>query len=123
LTDFPIDPLLPTICQRIKPGSTLLLQAPPGAGKTTRVPLALIGALSPDAAEITRSGRVLMVEPRRLATRAAAARLAQSLDEPLGKRIGYAMRGEQKRSAKTQVEVVTDGLFLRRCKRKENQKK
>ncbi len=78
------------------------------------MPLALIGALSPEAAEITRSGRVLMVEPRRLATRAAATRLAQSLDEPLGQRIGYAMRGEQKRSAKTQVEVVTDGLFLRR---------
>ncbi len=92
----------------------MLLQAPPGAGKTTRVPLALIGALSPEAAEITRSGRVLMVEPRRLATRAAATRLAQSLDEPLGQRIGYAIRGEQKRSAKTQVEVVTDGLFLRR---------
>ena len=55
-----------------------------------------------------------MVEPRRLATRAAATRLAQSLDEPLGQRIGYAMRGEQKRSANTQVEVVTDGLFLRR---------
>ena len=55
-----------------------------------------------------------MVEPRRLATRAAATRLAQSLDEPLGQRIGYAMRGEQKRSASTQVEVVTDGLFLRR---------
>ena len=65
-------------------------------------------------AEITRSGRVLMVEPRRLATRAAATRLAESLAEPLGQRIGYAMRGEQKRSAKTQVEVVTDGLFLRR---------
>jgi len=55
-----------------------------------------------------------MVEPRRLATRAAATRLAESLAEPLGQRIGYAMRGEQKRSAKTQVEVVTDGLFLRR---------
>ena len=92
----------------------MLLQAPPGAGKTTRVPLALIGALTPIAAEITRAGRVLMVEPRRLATRAAATRLAQSLDEPLGQRIGYAMRGEQKRSTKTQVEVVTDGLFLRR---------
>ena len=114
MKDFPIDPLLPTICQQIKPGSTLLLQAPPGAGKTTRVPLALIGALTPIAAEITRAGRVLMVEPRRLATRAAATRLAQSLDEPLGQRIGYAMRGEQKRSTKTQVEVVTDGLFLRR---------
>jgi ATP-dependent helicase HrpB len=111
LKDFPIDPLLPTICQQIKPGSTLLLQAPPGAGKTTRVPLALIGALTPIAAEITRAGRVLMVEPRRLATRAAATRLAQSLDEPLGQRIGYAMRGEQKRSTKTQVEVVTGWAF------------
>ena len=55
-----------------------------------------------------------MIEPRRLATKAAAARLAASLGEDIGARIGYAVRGEQKRSGRTQVEVITDGLFLRR---------
>ena len=57
-----------------------------------------------------------MIEPRRLAARAAASRLAASLQEPLGERIGFAVRGEQRRSAQTQVEVITDGLFLRRLR-------
>ena len=108
---YPIDALLPELCNRFQPGRTLLLQAPPGAGKTTRVPLALIGALGD---EIRRDGRIWMIEPRRLAARAAAARLASSLEEPVGQRIGFAVRGEQRRSARTQVEVITDGLFLRR---------
>ena len=108
---YPIDALLPDLCARFQPGRTLLLQAPPGAGKTTRVPLALIGALGD---QVRRDGRIWMIEPRRLAARAAAARLAASLEEPVGQRIGFAVRGEQRRSARTQVEVVTDGLFLRR---------
>ena len=108
---YPIDALLPELCARFQPGRTLLLQAPPGAGKTTRVPLALIGALGD---QVRRDGRIWMIEPRRLAARAAAARLASSLEEPVGQRIGFAVRGEQRRSARTQVEVITDGLFLRR---------
>ena len=114
MTAYPIDPLLPQLCEQLKPGSTVLLQAPPGAGKTTRVPLALLGALGPMGTAPPIQGDIWMVEPRRLAVRAAAERLANSLDEPVGERIGYAIRGEQRRSANTRIEVLTDGLFLRR---------
>ena len=95
----------------MRPGTTVLLQAPPGAGKTTRVPLALMGELGDCAA---RTGRIWMIEPRRLAARAAAERLAASLGEAVGQRVGFAVRGEQRRSTLTQLEVITDGLFLRR---------
>jgi len=111
LPAYPIDPLLPEVCEQLRPGSTVLLQAPPGAGKTTRVPLALIGALGEQP---PREGKIVMIEPRRLAAKAAARRLASSLDEPLGERIGFAVRGERQSSARTRVEVITDGLFLRR---------
>ena len=89
----------------------MILQAPPGAGKTTRVPLALLGEL---AGKQCIEGRVLLIEPRRLAARAAAARLAHSLGEPIGERVGYSVRNEQRRSSKTRIEAITDGLFLRR---------
>ena len=89
----------------------MILQAPPGAGKTTRVPLALLGEL---AGETAIDGKILLIEPRRLAARAAAARLAHCLGEPIGERVGYSVRNEQKRSSKTRLEAITDGLFLRR---------
>lgn len=89
----------------------MILQAPPGAGKTTRVPLALIGELADGA---SMEGKILLIEPRRLAARAAAARLADSLGEPIGGRVGYSVRNEQRRSSKTRIEAITDGLFLRR---------
>lgn len=92
----------------LPPGGSLLLQAPPGAGKTTRVPLALLEAWGPQA------GTILMLEPRRLAAKAAAERLAASLGEPVGATVGYRVRFEQRCSAATRIEVVTDGLFLRR---------
>ncbi len=92
----------------LPPGGSLLLQAPPGAGKTTRVPLALLDAWGANA------GTILMLEPRRLAAKAAAERLAASLNEPVGARVGYRVRFEQRCSAATRIEVVTDGLFLRR---------
>jgi HrpA-like RNA helicase len=114
LSQFPIDALLEQICSAVRPGETVLLQAPPGAGKTTRVPLALIGALTEGQSVLEEHQKIWMIEPRRLATKAAAARLAESLGEDIGARIGYAVRGEQKRSNRTQVEVITDGLFLRR---------
>ena len=111
MTAFPIDALLQTLCEQLQPGTTVLLQAPPGAGKTTRVPLALMGELGDCAA---RTGQIWMIEPRRLAARAAAQRLAASLGEEVGQRVGFAVRGEQRRSTHTQLEVITDGLFLRR---------
>lgn len=114
MSHFPIDVLLPQIRAAVSPGSTTLLQAPPGAGKTTRVPLALIGALDEAQTSMSPAGQIWMLEPRRLAARAAASRLATTLDEAIGLRIGYAVRGESRRSRHTQVEVITYGLFLRR---------
>ena len=98
MNQFPIDALLEQICSAVRPGETILLQAPPGAGKTTRVPLALIGALTEGQSVLEEHQKIWMIEPRRLATKAAAARLAESLGEDIGARIGYAVRGEQKRS-------------------------
>ena len=111
LGEFPIDPLLPRLRASLVPGATVLLQSPPGAGKTTRVPLALLGEI---AGTEPLPGRSLMLEPRRLAARAAATRLAVSLKEPLGERVGYSVRHEHKRSSPTRIEAMTDGLFLRR---------
>ncbi|MFM7169916.1 MAG: DEAD/DEAH box helicase [Cyanobium sp.] len=87
-------------------GSTVLLQAPPGAGKTTRVPLALLDALGPPEG-------LLLIQPRRLAARAAAQRLAQALGEPIGGQVGYSVRLESRRSSHTRLLVVTPGVFLR----------
>ena len=103
---LPIDDILPQLLAVLKADHQAVLQAPPGAGKTTGVPLAMLEA------EIT-SGRILMLEPRRLAARAAAERMAQLLGEPVGQRIGYRMRGESKFSASTRIEVVTEGILTR----------
>ena len=108
---LPIDGLLGSLQAALTPGSTLLLQAPPGAGKTTRVPLALREHL--DASGLS-DGRLWMLEPRRLAAKAAAQRLAAELGEPLGGRVGYSVRLDSKTSASTRIEVLTNGLFLRR---------
>ena len=89
----------------------MLLQAPPGAGKTTRVPLALLNGLG---AGRPAAPRIWMLEPRRLAAKAAAQRLANELGEALGHRVGYSVRLESCTSAATRIEVLTDGLFLRR---------
>ena len=106
---LPIDPLLGEIVQALNPpGSTLVLQAPPGAGKTTRVPLALLEHTPADA------GAIWILEPRRITARTAAERLAAELGEPVGQRVGYSVRLESRTSAATRVEVLTAGLFLRR---------
>ena len=85
----------------------MLLQAPPGAGKTTRVPLALLQSLGEPEG-------ILMLEPRRLAARGAAQRLAESLGESVGGRVGYSVRLDSRTSPATRLEVLTGGLFLRR---------
>ena len=105
---LPIDDAIPDLLAALPPGGRAVLRAPPGAGKTTRVPLALL----PHAA-----GTVLMLEPRRLAVRAAAARMAEALREPVGATVGYRMRGEARVSAATRIEVVTEGLLTRRLQR------
>ena len=88
------------------PGATVVLQAPPGAGKTTRVPLTLLERLG-------ERERILMLEPRRIAARHAATRLAAELAETVGERVGYRVRLESRISRATRVEVLTAGLFLR----------
>jgi ATP-dependent helicase HrpB len=114
-SSLPIDPLLPELVRRLAPGATLLLQAPPGAGKTTRAPLALLKELSAPVTGACQRDRtrILMLEPRRLAAKAAAERLASELGEAVGERVGYRVRLESRLSARTRLEVLTDGLFLR----------
>jgi ATP-dependent helicase HrpB len=101
---LPIDPLLPQIAATLAAEGRLVLQAPPGAGKTTRVPLALLGTIP---------GRILMLEPRRLAARAAAERMAATLGEPAGRTVGWRIRGESRLGRQTRIEVVTEGILTR----------
>lgn len=108
---LPIDEVLPDILCCLADGNRLVLAAPPGAGKTTRVPLALAGLLGGDAVV---TGRILMLEPRRIAARMAAERMASSLGEKLGQTVGLTTRTDRKVSAATRIEVITDGLFTRR---------
>ncbi|MEM9578810.1 MAG: ATP-dependent helicase HrpB [Pseudomonadota bacterium] len=105
-TELPIDALLPQVIDQLRAHGRLVLQAPPGAGKTTRVPLALLEG------DLTQ-GRILMLEPRRLAARAAAERMAQTLGEPVGQTVGYRIRGQSKISKTTRIEVVTEGILTR----------
>jgi ATP-dependent helicase HrpB len=102
---LPIDPVLPELCAALKAAGRAVLQAPPGAGKTTRVPLALLQAGC--------AGRIVMLEPRRLAARAAAERMAETLGEAAGRTVGYRIRGEAKVSDATRIEVVTEGILTR----------
>ena len=115
---LPIDGLLAPLLEACSPGATVLLQAPPGAGKTTRVPLALLAGLSAESSTGAPAlSRIWMLEPRRLAAKAAAERLAAELGEAVGERVGYSVRLESRTSAATRLEVLTDGLFLRRLQR------
>lgn len=103
---LPIDPLLPSIVARLREEGALVLEAPPGAGKTTRVPRALL-----DAGE---DGEIVVLEPRRLAARLAARRVAEELGERVGDTIGYTVRFEDVSSKKTRVRFVTEGVLTRR---------
>lgn len=110
LPELPIRTALPELLRDVATTGTAVLAAPPGTGKTTLAPLALAGLLGDDAVR----RRVLVAEPRRLATRAAANRMAAILGERPGERVGYRIRGEARRSAATRVEVVTTGVLLNR---------
>lgn len=104
--DLPIDDVIPALMDALSDGGRAVLQAPPGAGKTTRVPLAMLEAgITP--------GRIVMLEPRRLAARAAATRMAETLGEAPGQTVGYQMRGARAVSAATRIEVVTEGILTR----------
>ncbi len=103
--DLPVRNALPAVVAAVRAHGSAVLVAPPGSGKTSLLPLALADALD-------GAGAVLVAEPRRLATRAAATRLAALVGEVPGGRVGYAMRGERRPGSR--VEVVTTGLLLRR---------
>ncbi|MHA6204854.1 ATP-dependent helicase HrpB [Dyella soli] len=104
---FPITSLLPEICASLAAHARLVLEAPPGAGKTTQVPLALLS--QPWLA----GQKILMLEPRRIAARAAAQFMSMQLGEEVGRTVGYRIRFEAKTSAATRIEVVTEGILTR----------
>lgn len=107
LPDLPVTAVLPQLAEALSAGNSAVLVAPPGAGKTTLVPLALLDA------PWRGDGRIVLLEPRRLAARAAARRMASLLGEEPGGVVGYAMRMENKVSARTKIIVVTEGVLAR----------
>jgi ATP-dependent helicase HrpB len=107
IAPLPIDDSLPGLLTALQAGTAAVLVAPPGAGKTTRVPLALLDA------PWRGDRRIIVLEPRRLAARAAARRMAESLDEEVGDTVGYRVRLDAKVSKRTRIEVVTEGVFTR----------
>ena len=108
---LPIDDVLPAILAGFAAGQPVVIQAPPGAGKTTCVPLALLHS------EWLAGARVVMLEPRRLAARAAARRMASLLGEDVGATVGFRVRGETRISVGTRIEVVTEGILTRMLQR------
>ena len=109
--DLPIADVMEELRLGLREADELVLQAPPGAGKTTIVPLALLD-------EPWLAGRkILVLEPRRIAARAAAARLAQLLGESLGQTVGYRIRLDSCISAQTRIEVITEGILTRQLQR------
>lgn len=104
---LPIDPLLPSLVETLRGSGSLVLEAPPGAGKTTRVPRALLEA-------DWLQGEIVVLQPRRLPTRLAARRVAEELGEEVGERIGYAVRFEEVAGPRTRVRFVTEGILTRR---------
>jgi ATP-dependent helicase HrpB len=108
---LPIDAVLGELCAALARRPNAVLEAPPGAGKTTKVPLALLDA------EWTKGRKILVLEPRRIAARAAARRMAQLLGENVGETVGYRVRLDSRVGPSTRIEAVTDGIFARRIQR------
>jgi ATP-dependent helicase HrpB len=107
MPQLPIDAILPALASALANGRGAVLIAQPGAGKTTRVPLALLDA------PWRGDRRIIMLEPRRLAARAAARQMAKLLGEEIGETVGYRVRMDAKVSARTRIEIVTEGVFTR----------
>ena len=105
---FPVEAIIPQICASLARNRTVVLRAPPGSGKTTCVPPALLNA------PFLQGKKILMLEPRRLAARSCAAYIASRLGEPLGETVGFQVRLERKISARTRLEIVTEGLLAHR---------
>ncbi|MDG4788397.1 ATP-dependent helicase HrpB [Micromonospora sp. WMMD1102] len=105
VAELPVRRVLPALVAALAEHGAAVLVAPPGAGKTTLVPLALAEQVE---------GRVVVAQPRRVAARAAARRMAQLRGERVGETVGYAVRGERRTSARTRIEVVTTGLLVQR---------
>ena len=108
MNSYPIDSILPELTAAIIRNPAVVLHAPPGAGKTTRVPLALLNLLPPE------KGRIIMLEPRRIAAVSAARWMAKTIGEEAGQTVGYSIRFESRTSEKTRLEVVTEGILTRR---------
>ncbi|MBK7859549.1 MAG: ATP-dependent helicase HrpB [Archangiaceae bacterium] len=108
MTPLPIDTLLPKLVQELRAGQAAVLEAPPGAGKTTRVPPALLDA------GLAGAGEIVVLQPRRLATRVAALRVAEERGERLGETVGYQIRFEDVSGPKTRIRFLTEGLLTRR---------
>ena len=107
MQNLPIQDVIPEILSQLKKENRLILQAPPGAGKTTMVPLALL-----DATWLGNK-KIVMLEPRRIATRSAAARMAELLGEKVGQRVGYQIKADRCISKETKIMVVTEGILTR----------
>jgi ATP-dependent helicase HrpB len=112
MNNLPIDSILPELNQALSQHKNVILSAQPGAGKTTRVPLALLNAewLKNDDGSYKK---IIMLEPRRLAARNAALFMAKRLNEAVGKTVGYRMRQDTKVSSSTRIEVITEGILTR----------
>ena len=108
LPTLPVTDALPALQAALESGQAAVLVAPPGAGKTTLVPLELLSA------PWRNDRKILMLEPRRLATRAAASRMASLLNEPVGRTVGFRTRIDGATSSATRIEVITEGLLVRR---------
>ena len=108
---LPIDAALPELTAALRACNTAVVVAPPGAGKTTRVPLVLAGEFWAQGSSKDR--RIMVLEPRRLAARAAAERMAKTLNERVGETVGLRVRFSSKVSRKTRIEIVTEGIFTR----------
>jgi ATP-dependent helicase HrpB len=108
VTPLPIDPVLPEVVAALRDGRSLVVEAPPGAGKTTRVPRALHDA------GLSEAGEIVVLEPRRLAARLAARRVAEELGERVGETVGYQVRFEEVAGPRTRIRFVTEGLLTRR---------
>jgi ATP-dependent helicase HrpB len=105
---LPIDPVLPELVAALRAAPAVVVEAPPGAGKTTRVPRALLDA------GLAERGEVVVLEPRRLAARLAARRVAEELGERVGETVGYQVRFEEVAGPRTRIRFVTEGLLTRR---------